>query len=67
MHRCSAAPRLNRSRRTSATTAGGGDRPGARMSRCTPTGLSHAADAVDQGKLRQQVRDHGAGDLSLVS
>lgn len=33
----------NPSRRQSATTAGAHGRPGARMLRCTPTGLSHAS------------------------
>lgn len=37
------------------------------MSRCTPTGLSHAADAVGQSMPRQLARDHGAGVLSLGS
>jgi hypothetical protein len=37
------------------------------MSRCTPTGLSHAADAVEQSKPRQLVRDHDAGAISLGS
>lgn len=32
------------------------DRPGARVPRCAPTGLSHAADAVDQSKLRRPDR-----------
>ncbi len=37
------------------------------MPRCTPTSLSHAADAVDQSKHRRPARDHRARAISLGS
>ena len=44
---------------------GPADRPGARVPRCTPTGLSHASRSEDQSKPRRPVREDGAGALSL--
>ncbi|MFF2513000.1 trypco2 family protein [Streptomyces sp. NPDC058086] len=43
------------------------DRSGARVPRCTPTGLSHVAGAVDQSKPRRPDRNDSAGALSLGS
>lgn len=42
------------------TVSHGADGPGARMSRCTPTGLHHVAGAIDQSKPRRPARADGA-------
>lgn len=52
-----AAP-LNLSQRQSATMAGIADRPRTRASRCTPTGLRYAANAVGQSKPRRRLAHH---------
>ncbi|GAA3122672.1 hypothetical protein GCM10010521_07220 [Streptomyces rameus] len=56
------------SQRKSATTVDAPNRSGARVSRYTLTGLSHAIGlVVDHGKPRRPARDDGAGAFSLGS
>lgn len=57
-------PRLNLSRRQSATMAGA-PTDHTRMPRCTPTSLSHAACAVDQSNPREPAGDDSTRTLSL--